>query len=257
MRSTHHDTLRELLERAGTEGLSRFGSPRVEQKPDRSFVTDADRAAEVVLRDGLGELFPGDALVGEEGTRVSGEAGTWYIDPIDGTHAFIEGLAHWGPTAGRVLDGRVVLGGTWFPRLQEFFFAELGGGAFRDGQRLPTLGARELTRHDVVYVPSRFHRWFDIGMGVKTRSLGSTTAHLCLVAAGGGGACFVGAGWSPWDVVAGLCLLSEVQGVALTLQGDQLDPIADRGTPFVAGAPAAARTLLAATTFRPRETADG
>ncbi|MCP4808270.1 MAG: inositol monophosphatase [Proteobacteria bacterium] len=253
MPTPHHDALRALLESAGQEGLSRFGHPLVEQKADRSFVTDADKASEVVLRDGLGLLFPGDGLIGEEGTHIEGTGGTWFIDPIDGTHAFVEGLAHWGPTAGRVVDGRIELGATLFPRMSEFFFAERGAGAFRDGARLGPLVSRAPRTQDVVFVPSRFHRWFDLDFRGKTRSLGSTTAHLCLVATGGGAGCFVSAGWQLWDVVAGLCLLSEVQGVALTLQGDELDPIADRGSPFVAGSPDAVRFLLDAMTFRPRE----
>ena len=257
MAADAHDPLRPLLERAGAEGVARFRTAEVEQKADTSYVTDADRAAEQVLRDGLSQLFPGDSLVGEEGTRVEGAGGTWYIDPIDGTHGFVEGLAYWGPTVGRVVEGRVERGATWFPRLSEYFHATRGRGAFRNGQRLTPLDDRAPGRLDSVFVPSSFHRWFDLHFSGKTRNLGSIAAHLAHVSTGGAAGCFVSAGWGPWDVVGGLCLLSEVQGVALTLQGDELDPIADRGSPFVAGSPATAAFLLGALEFRPRERADG
>lgn len=249
----HAELLKELLEAAGDEGLRRLGQARVQSKPDRSIVTDADEAAERVLRAGLSRLFPDDGLVGEEGTRVEGGACTWYIDPIDGTNAFVEGLAHWGPTVGRVSEGRIDVGATWLPRTREYFFAERGRGAFLNGQPLPPLVGSEPTRRSSVFMPSSYHRWARLDHPGLVRNVGSNTAHLCLVAAGAAHACFISAGWSPWDVLAGLCLLGEVEGVATTLQGQTLDPLADVGAPFVAGSPLAAQRLREAISFPPLE----
>ncbi|MCB9795712.1 MAG: inositol monophosphatase [Alphaproteobacteria bacterium] len=250
-----HAHLRELLELAGAEALQRFRSPEVFRKADGTGVTDADRAAERVLVEGLRRGWPGDAIVGEEGAKVSGGAFTWYVDPIDGTHAFIEGLAHWGPTVGRVerQGERHVLieGGAYFPRLDEYWYAARGQGAWRDGQRLEPLAAVTPGRRSVMLIPSRFHRWFEIDFAGKARSLGSTASHLCLAAAGSACAAFVPAGWSPWDVVGGLTLLVEVGGVALTLDGEQLDPVADFSVPFLAGHPVAVEALREALRFKP------
>ena len=243
--------LQRLLEAAGEEALARFGRATVSSKADRSIVTDADRAAEAVLKRGLQAEFPDDGLIGEEGTRVEGTGATWHIDPIDGTNAFVEGLAHWGPTIARTRDGRVEVGATWFPRVSDFFYAEAGGGAFLNGRRLPALPDQEPGRRTPVFLPSSFHRWARLEHAGLARNLGSNTAHLCLVAAGAAHACFIAAGWSPWDVLAGLCLLGEVEGVATTLQGQTLDPLADVGVPFVAGSPLAALRLREAISFPP------
>lgn len=247
----HREPLRELLSRAGQEALRRRGSLRIETKADTTRVTDADRAVEALLRGGLVELFPRDGVVGEEGTRVEGEA-TWYIDPIDGTNAYIEGLAYWGSTLARVVEGRLVLGATWFPRLDELWFADTEG-AWCERRRLQPLASGGLDRRSVVYVPSRFHRWFDLDFAGRVRSLGSTSAHLALVAGGSARACFVPAGWAAWDAFAGFALLSRVGGELLDLEGRKLDPLNEVGTPFVAGAPGATEDLVRRIAFRARD----
>ncbi len=248
--SQHRDILSELLVEAGHIALERQGRLRIETKADESRVTDADRAVEARIRAGLEASFPGEAIIGEEGTRLTGEGATWYIDPIDGTNAYIEGLAYWSNTVARVRAGRVELGATWFPRLSELWFAS-PEGAWVQGRALTPLRSAGLERRDVVYVPSRFHRWFALDHGCRVRSLGSTSAHLALVAGGSARACFVPAGWSAWDAYAGFALLSKVDGVLLDLEGKVLDPLSGVGTPFVAGAPGAAEDLVRRIRFQP------
>jgi POT family proton-dependent oligopeptide transporter len=63
-----------------------------EKKADRSFVTEADRAAEAAMRRLIEAEFPRDGIIGEEyGTRNEGAGRQWVLDPIDGTTSFIAG----------------------------------------------------------------------------------------------------------------------------------------------------------------------
>lgn len=249
-----HDILRAALMAAGEEGLRRFQRAVVELKPDGTRVTDADKAAEAVLVEALGRAFPGELLIGEEGAREGAGPTMWAIDPIDGTHGFIEGLAYWGPTVGRARDidgGREVLcGATWLPRLNEFWFAARGEGAWKNGRLLPKLSNDPITRSSVFYVSSRFHRWHTLDFPGKARNLGGTAAHLALVASGSACAAYVPAGWNLWDVIAGFALLRETGGVVKTLTGEPLDLLADAGLPLLAGAPAAVDALLGQLRFR-------
>lgn len=239
-----HAALEELLERCGALAMERFGRAQVSVKADTTLVTDADQAVEAALVQGLGALFPDDAVVGEEGGGRPGNARTWYVDPIDGTQAFVEGLAHWGPSVAALDDQGLVVGATWYPRIRELYFFERGRGAWLNGRRLPDLDGRPAGRRDVIYVPSRFFRWFDLDHPGKVRGLGCTTAHLALVARGSAIATVVGAGWKPWDVVAGLGMLKELGGAARTLQHAPVDAIESRGQPFVAGHPHAVAAVL-------------
>lgn len=78
--------------------------PALEVKPDRSFVTDLDRAVELRLRELITDRFPAHGVIGEEGgPPVVGEL-TWVLDPIDGTAAFIAGMPVYG-TLIALLDG--------------------------------------------------------------------------------------------------------------------------------------------------------
>ncbi|HYL41092.1 MAG TPA: inositol monophosphatase family protein, partial [Candidatus Binatus sp.] len=57
-----------------------------ERKPDRTYVTVADRSIERLVRDRIADAFPGHGVVGEEYGAEEGSTGVqWYVDPIDGT----------------------------------------------------------------------------------------------------------------------------------------------------------------------------
>ncbi|MBU2992722.1 inositol monophosphatase family protein [Octadecabacter sp. 1_MG-2023] len=60
-------------------------------------VTEADRAAELAMRDVLARLRPDDGILGEEYGTKDGTSGLqWVLDPIDGTRGFISGTPTWG-----------------------------------------------------------------------------------------------------------------------------------------------------------------
>lgn len=103
----------------------------IDTKPDRTFVTDADRGIEALIRERILAAYPGHGLVGEEyGTEAAGAAVRWYIDPIDGTHNFIRGVPLFGTLIGVERDGEMQLGVLSAPALRERWFAWRGGGAW-------------------------------------------------------------------------------------------------------------------------------
>ncbi len=232
--------LGELLLLAGEEASGRFGDPSPLRKKDGTPVTTADRAAQDVLIAGLLARFPGDGIQAEEDVERAGGPRTWIIDPIDGTAAYSEGLAHWGPCVAALEGGRASLGALWMPRIREYYYFEAGLGAFRNGAPLPRLrplGAPG--RLSVLYVPSRLHAGARVDWPGKLRCLGSVAAHLCLVAAGCASATLVPAGWRLWDTALGLALIEAVGGSAVLPDGRPLDPALHVGLPFAAGTPEA------------------
>jgi len=221
------------------------GDPR--KKADGTWLTDADLAAEAVLLDALRARWPEDTILSEERGAIPGRPDArWVVDPLDGTSAFTEGLAHWGPVIARLVahgdTERVDLGGLWLPRLNEHYHVEDGRGWF-NGEPLRPLDRATLPK--VVYLPSAFHRHFNLDFAGKTRCLGGTAAHLALVARGSARAAIVAPGWSIWDTAVGLALIEAVGGRALRLpaHGDSegssdpapLDPFRDTGAAFIAG----------------------
>ncbi|NOY27110.1 MAG: inositol-phosphate phosphatase [Oligoflexia bacterium] len=213
--------LRPLLVLAGQAALDLAGQAKPERKADGSPVTVADRAAERILAEGLAQAFPEDGIEGEEGARRSSSSGrVWVIDPIDGTDAFTHGLAYWGPTVARREHGRTTAGALLLPRTGDYWFADtLAGGelaAWHNGLRLAPLPDRPPHRGATLFVPSRLHHVATVSWPGKFRCLGSTAAHLALVASGGGHAALVGP--SPaWDTATGTALIQAVGGIVRTL----------------------------------------
>ncbi|MBW1877971.1 MAG: hypothetical protein JRJ84_06395 [Deltaproteobacteria bacterium] len=238
----YRSLVEHLLQRAGRAALQTFRATSPRNKADGSQVTDADHAAEEIIVEGLAKACPRMGIIGEEGTRTTGPEGTWYVDPIDGTSAFIEGLAYWGPTLCLVREGHVEVGAFHLPRLGETWYAARGHGAYRDDKRLRPTGPERVQRNDSLYVPSRFHRRIPIPWPGKVRALGSTAAHLAHAASGGAAATLVSR-WALWDVGCGILLVREANRDLVDLTGAAFDPMEHPGQPFLAGAPAALRLL--------------
>lgn len=112
--------------------LDRFQSQdlQIETKPDRTPVTDADRAVETKIREMLAAERPEDAIIGEEYGSQSGNARTWIIDPIDGTANFLRGIPIWATLIGLRVGDELAVGVVSAPALGRRWWAALGAGAF-------------------------------------------------------------------------------------------------------------------------------
>lgn len=102
----------------------------IENKDERGFdpVTSADRAIESVLRKSIRERFPDHGIVAEEeGDHEPESRFTWFIDPIDGTRAFMMGSPLWGTLVGLMEDGKPIFGVLSQPVLEEVFFGSPSG----------------------------------------------------------------------------------------------------------------------------------
>ncbi|MFJ4092104.1 histidinol-phosphatase [Kitasatospora sp. NPDC089913] len=136
----YHDDLRlahVLADSADSVTLERFRALdlRIETKPDLTPVSDADKAAEELVRSILQRARPRDAVLGEEfGLQGSGPR-RWVIDPIDGTKNYIRGVPVWATLIALLEDGpdgveRPVVGIVSAPALQRRWWAAKGLGAY-------------------------------------------------------------------------------------------------------------------------------
>jgi histidinol-phosphatase len=142
----------------------------VTSKPDRTPVTDADRAVEQAIRDRLAAERPDDGILGEEFGAAAGTGPgshrQWIIDPIDGTANFLRGVPIWGTLIALAIDDVPVVGVVSAPALSQRWWAARGLGAHsvvRGGEprTLRVSGVSQLS--DAVLSYNSLPGWDDAG----------------------------------------------------------------------------------------------
>ncbi|MEE4362113.1 MAG: inositol monophosphatase family protein [Pseudomonadales bacterium] len=182
------------------------------------FVSEADRAAEMHLRDGLARARPGDGWLGEETGAAAGGARRWIVDPLDGTTNFLRGIGHWAVSVALEEAGAMVVGVVHDPVRDETFAARRGQGALLNGQRMAVAPTTRLSAAlfgtgipfgDMAHIDDHaadIARLMPTCAGV--RRMGAAALDLAYVAAGR-----LDGFWErrlqPWDIAAGLVLLRE------------------------------------------------
>jgi myo-inositol-1(or 4)-monophosphatase len=106
-------------------------------------VTEADHAAEEVIREQIRSRYPEHGIFGEEFGSDAGNGLTWVIDPIDGTRAFMSGLLHWGVLLGLFNGERPVLGVMHQPFTGEFFAGDCQHAHYHRGEVSQPLQVRQ------------------------------------------------------------------------------------------------------------------
>ncbi len=153
-----HDEIVALVRRAGEKllefwpGSAQAKELQTETKADGSRVTAADIASNEILVSGLKSLFPGDGIFSEEGDlteELYSKDRVWIIDPLDGTHPFIDGRDDFSILVGLTVKGRAVAGFMHFPAKGLFAWAANGEGAFLDGEKLKVSSSSSLRKHSL------------------------------------------------------------------------------------------------------------
>lgn len=132
---TWQDDLRLALKMADladrvTSDYFDSGNFQVEQKEDKTPVTNADRQAEMVIRKALAQERPDDSIYAEELGRQDSTGRRWIIDPIDGTKNYIRGVPVWATLIGLEYHHEMVLGLVSAPALGVRWYASRGQGAY-------------------------------------------------------------------------------------------------------------------------------
>jgi histidinol-phosphatase len=145
----------------------------VELKEDRSPVTVADRRAEAAIREVLSRHFPDDGFYGEETGRHAMEAEwAWLVDPLDGTKSFVRDTPFFSTQIALLQRGELVLGVSSACAFGELAWAERGGGAWLNGQRIrvsatAALGDAILSTGNLRTLASSGPKWARFGQLVQ------------------------------------------------------------------------------------------
>jgi myo-inositol-1(or 4)-monophosphatase len=218
---------------------------RIETKSSPTdLVSEADVAAEHLIRERLLGERPADGILGEEGSDTSGTSGLrWIVDPLDGTTNFLFGIPQWGVSIAVEDEQGMLAGVVYDPMRDELWAAVRGAGPTLDGEPLdPRERADDLA---TALVCTGFGYEADVRRAQAEiagrllpevrdiRRLGSAAIDLAWTAAGRYDAYFE-RGIKLWDYAAG-ALICESAGLDVR----HLDP----APPMDAGILVAPRTL--------------
>lgn len=235
----YHDDLRlahVLADAADAATMERFKALdlKVETKPDMTPVSEADKAAEELIRSSLARARPRDAVLGEEfGSEGQGPR-RWVIDPIDGTKNYVRGVPVWATLIALLERGqggdRPVVGVVSAPALARRWWAVAGGGAYT-GRGLHAATRLRVSRvprlADASFSYSSLTGWEERGVldGFldltracwRTRAYGDFWSYM-MVAEGAVDAC-AEPELSLWDMAAVSVVVQEAGGRFTSLDG--------------------------------------
>ncbi len=144
--------LEQIVREAGRLAIARWPGHGHELEswdklPDNP-VSVADLEVDQFLKAELGALLPSAGWLSEETVdapeRLDADL-IWLVDPIDGTKDFIRGRPGWSVSVALVSNGRPLMGILDAPARDEFWSAEAGRGAWRNGLPLSASRRAELT----------------------------------------------------------------------------------------------------------------
>jgi 3'(2'), 5'-bisphosphate nucleotidase len=204
----------------------------VESKHDTSPVTEADRAAELIILAALARAAPGVPVVAEEEVaagRIPAHDDTYFlVDPLDGTKEFIRGGDDYTVNIGLIEGGSPKLGVVFAPATGRLHGGCVGEGAWLDeGQGRATITTR--TRSELTTaVASKSHLnqatidYLEAAVGnCDYVSLGSSLK-FCIVAEGKADIYPRAAPTSEWDTAAGHAVLLAAGGLVDGPDGEPL-----------------------------------
>lgn len=196
---------------------------------ETNLVTEIDKKSEQIIIKRIKKKYPHHDFLGEEyGATETQSEYRWIIDPLDGTTNYTHGLRIFSVTIGLEYKGEIVLGVIYDPNLDELFTAEKGKGAWLNKKRIKVSKTTKLieslvvtgfpydVRDNLDNIAEHFRNFLKESQAV--RRLGSAALDLAYVAAGRFDG-FWEVKLNPWDMAAGVLLVTEAGGKRTDFRG--------------------------------------
>lgn len=198
----------------------------VERKANNDLLTEADLAANNILRDHLAKHFPDAGWLSEESVddvaRLNCKR-VFVVDPIDGTIEFAKGIPEYAISVALVEGGQPVLASVYNPATNELFYAEKGKGAWLNGKRIY---CSDKSSESLIMLASRSEdnrgEWDEFKQDHVVKIVGSIAYKLALVASGIADVTFSLKPKNEWDIAAGVLMVQEAGGVVATKHGEPI-----------------------------------
>jgi len=226
----------EIAREAGARILEIYNSDyAVEEKHDKSPLTNADLAAHKSIVKALTALTPDIPILSEESAKLPFAERQkwqtyWLVDPLDGTKEFIKRNGEFTVNIALINNHKSIIGVIHVPVLNIDYFAWNDGGSFKieQGGEPRPIQVRKQAGEKLVVVGSRSHSSEQLqaymeNLGdAELRSMGSSLK-FCLVAEGQADLYPRIGLTSEWDTAAAHCIVEQAGGRVTRLDMSELD----------------------------------
>jgi 3'(2'), 5'-bisphosphate nucleotidase len=204
----------------------------VENKKDSSPVTEADRAAELIILAALARAAPGVPVIAEEEVaagRIPAHGATYFlVDPLDGTKEFVRGGSDYTVNIGLIEEGVPKLGVVFSPATGRLHGGCVGAGAWlNEGKGRKSIVTRS-PGGDLTAVASKSHLnqatidYLEAAVGGCSYISVGSSLKFCIVAEGQADIYPRASPTSEWDTAAGHAILLAAGGLVNGPDGQPL-----------------------------------
>lgn len=232
----YQDFIAELLKNAAVIAKNNFGKVTGETKAqdNNQVLTKTDLEIGKLLVSAIEQTFPRHSIIDEEaGVVDKNSTYTWVIDPIDGTSNFANGLPMYGIMIGLLEKNIPFAGGIMLPAFDEFYYAEKGEGAYRNGEKIEVTKESNLMNCLVAYAIDGHQEkpkltknectvLSDILLSIRNLRVSNSCFDLMMVAQGKYGA-WINRTSKIWDNVAPQVIIEEAGGRYTDFVGKAID----------------------------------
>lgn len=210
------------------------GDYSIEEKADKTPLTEADIAAHNIIIKQLQTLTPGIPVLSEEAAQQPFELRQqwqtyWLVDPLDGTREFIKRNGEFTVNIALIHQHKSILGVIHAPVIKQDYYAWQGAGAFKVEAGMPAkkIQVRKLNSKKPVIAGSRSHvteqmqNYLNQLQDYDLLSVGSSLK-FCLIAEGLADLYPRLGPTSEWDSAAAHCIVEQAGGYISKTNRDAL-----------------------------------
>ena len=203
-----------------------------EIKSDNTPVSNGDLEVNRIVTKKLLELTPDIPIVSEETSHNKKDSNLknfWLVDPIDGTHDYINNLEEFTINAGLIINKRSVAGLIYAPAKKRMFYSYGKGSSFElTNEKLTKLDcSKKNIKNSNKFVAysnnlkpeiEKIHKKMKVVEHVKMKS----SLKFCVIAAGEYDGYIAEPRACEWDIAAGHAILENAGGCVTDFDGNEI-----------------------------------
>ena len=201
-------------------------------KSDNTPVTNGDIEVNKIIIEKISSLTPNIPIISEETAENKSKKNLedfWLIDPIDGTHDYINNLEEFTINAGLIIKKKPAAGLIYAPAKNRMFYSYGENQAFEliNGNEIKLDGTKKFNKDEIKFVSysnnikpeiNKIHKKFNVKKIVRMKS----SLKFCVIAAGEYDGYVAEPRACEWDIAAGHAILKHAGGSVTDFDGNEI-----------------------------------